>query len=125
MPDAPSPNPPSDALTSAANVRVLLSTITPGKARTVAATLVEERYAACVNLVPGVRSVYRWKDALCDEPETLLVIKSRADQVDALARRLAELHPYEVPELLCLTPESALPAYLAWLEGQVRAAPEA
>ena len=124
MPDAPFPNPPSDALTPTAAVRILLSTITPGKARAVAAALVEERLAACVNLVPGLRSLYRWKDALCDEPETLLVIKAHANQVEALARRLAELHPYEVPELLCLTPESALPAYLAWIETQGRATPE-
>jgi periplasmic divalent cation tolerance protein len=95
-------------------LRVLLSTAPPGKARDLAAALVEEGLAACVNLVPGVRSLFRWKGALQDDPETLMVIKTAAARLEALAARLGELHPYEVPELLVLAPEAGLPAYLAW-----------
>ena len=111
--------PVPDPLAPADDVRVFLSTITPGKARKLAARLVEERLAACVNLVPGLRSIYRWKHEICDEPETLLVIKTTAAKEAALARRLGELHPYECPELLAVPPTAGLPAYLAWVAESV------
>lgn len=113
--------PAPDAMRPAGDVRILLCTAPPAKARPLAATLVEERLAACVNLVPGLRSVYRWKKDVHDDPETLLIIKTTAEQVDALAVRLAERHPYDVPELLALTPEAGLAPYLAWLGASVGA----
>lgn len=119
MPNATptSDTPPPAQSPDAADVRVLLTTITPGKARTLAVRLVDERLAACVNLVPGLRSLYRWKDGLCDEPETLLVIKTSAAREAELTRRLGELHPYEVPEVLSFTPSGGLSPYLAWILG--------
>ncbi len=110
---------PPDALIPAADARVLLCTAPPGKARALAGDLVERRLAACVNLVPGLRSVYRWKGDLHDDPETLLVIKTTAERMDALAARLADRHPYEVPELLAFEPTQGLGPYLAWLGAQV------
>ncbi len=100
-------------------VRILLCTVSPAKARKVAGTLVEEGLAACVNLVPGLRSIYRWKGDILDEPETLLIIKTTAEHVPSLAARLPGLHPYEVPELLALNPSAGLSPYLAWLHAQV------
>ncbi|MDJ0521535.1 MAG: divalent-cation tolerance protein CutA [Planctomycetota bacterium] len=96
------------------DVRVVLSTAPPGEAARLAHRLVEEGLAACVNLVPGVRSVYRWKGSVADDPETLMLLKVPAAGLEALADRLVELHSYEVPELLALTPERGLAAYLAW-----------
>ena len=90
----------------------------------IARALVEERLAACVNLVPGLRSIYRWKADVHDDPETLLIIKTTAEQEDALAARLAALHPYEVPEVLAVGPERGLAAYLAWVGSSV-GSPEA
>lgn len=118
MPHAPTPADPSgpDILAPGADVRILIGTIPPGKARKLALALVEERLAACVNLIPGLRSIYRWNGDVLDEPETLLVIKTTVEQTQALARRLVELHPYQMPELLSLTPEAGLPAYLAWIQ---------
>ena len=107
--------PAPDAMRPAEDVRILLCTAPPAKARPLAGLLVEERLAACVNLVPGLRSVYRWKNDIHDDPETLLIIKTTAEHVDALADRLAERHPYDVPELLTLAPEAGLAPYLAWL----------
>ena len=110
-----------DAMESDSNpddVRLVLSTAPPGKARALAGALVEERLAACVNLLPGLRSVYRWKGDVLDEPETMLVIKTVPSLVDTLRVRLGELHPYEVPEMLVFAPESGLPAYLAWVAAQ-------
>jgi periplasmic divalent cation tolerance protein len=97
-------------------VRLVLVTTPPGlAAEAIARDLVETGLAACVNLVPGLRSVYRWEGALVDEPETLLLIKAPAAALEALTRRLAQLHPYESPELLAFAPESGLAAYLAWV----------
>jgi len=77
--------------------------------------LVEERLAACVNLVPGLRSIYRWEGALQDEAEVLLLVKTRADRLEALAARVKELHPYALPEVLALPATGGSPAYLDWL----------
>lgn len=85
----------------------------------IARSLVEEQLAACVNLVPTVRSVYRWQGSLCDEAEALAIIKTTAERYPALAARLAELHPYQVPEIVALPIAAGHAPYLAWLAGQV------
>lgn len=78
-------------------------------------TLVEERYAACVNLVPGLTSIYQWQGAVQEEPECLLVIKTTAARFEALAERLRSLHPYAVPEIIALPITAGHPAYLNWI----------
>lgn len=85
------------------------------KAADVARTLVSEGHAACVNLVPPVRSIYRWQDELCDERETLAIIKTTRERFDALRDRLVALHPYEVPEVIALPVEAGHAPYLAWV----------
>lgn len=90
------------------------------QARRMARTLVEEGLAACVNLVPGMRSVYRWEGEVHDDPEVLLVIKTTAAAAGAMTRRLLELHPYQVPELVLLPVEGGAEAYLAWVGEQCR-----
>ena len=100
--------------------RVVLSTCPdPSTAEAVARALVDERLAACVNLVPGVRSIYRWQDAVEQADEILMVIKTTAANVDALTARVAQLHPYEVPEVIALEAEGVSDAYLAWLQSSV------
>lgn len=81
----------------------------------IARTLVDERLAACGNLVPGVRSIYRWQGAVQDEAEVVLILKTRAEQVEALTRRLVELHPYEVPDVVALPVTSGHGPYLDWV----------
>jgi periplasmic divalent cation tolerance protein len=104
-------------------VVVLTALGAPPEAQRVAAALVEERLAACVNVVPGVVSVYRWKGTVEQEPEVLLVIKTLADRVDALKARLLELHPYELAEVVVIPIVGGHAPYLAWLEEQVRPLP--
>jgi periplasmic divalent cation tolerance protein len=77
--------------------------------------LVEERLAACANLVGPIRSIYRWKDNVEDATEHLLIIKTRASLYAALEKRVKELHSYEVPEIIAVKIESGSPQYLAWI----------
>ena len=97
--------------------RLMLSTAPADAARALARALVEEGLAACVSVVDGARSVYSWKGAVCDDAESLLLIKTTAANAAGLAARLTELHPYEVPELVSLEIRSdeGNPDYLSWL----------
>lgn len=100
-------------------VRVLLSTAPDDEvAERVARALVERRLVACVNLVPRVRSIYRWQGAIHDDAEVLMVMKTTAALAPSVADALAELHPYECPELLEVGVEGGLAPYLAWVEGE-------
>lgn len=82
----------------------------------IARVLVEKRLAACVNVLPGGRSFYRWQGTLESSSECLLVIKSRRDLFEQLRSALEEAHSYEVPEVLALPVLDGSPAYLKWLE---------
>src|SRR5262249_51280850 len=81
--------------------------------------LVDERLAACVTVVPGVTSIYRWEGKREQATEALLMIKTRADAYGALERRVLSLHPYSVPEVLALGTDAGAPAYLDWVEDSV------
>jgi periplasmic divalent cation tolerance protein len=99
---------------------VALSTVgTAGDAERIARALVERRLAACVNVVAGVVSIYRWKDGVERDEERLLVVKTRADRVEALREALVALHPYELPELVVLPVEAGHLPYLAWIRENV------
>lgn len=103
-----------------AGVVVALTTV--GKAadaERVARALVERRLAACVNVVPGVVSTYRWKGEVERDDEHLLVVKTRADRVEALREALVTLHPYELPELVVLPVEAGHAPYLDWVRESV------
>ena len=81
----------------------------------IADALVEAKLAACVNVLPGVRSVYRWQGTVERADEVLLLIKTVRAQVEPVGALLASLHPYELPELLAVEAAAGLPAYLAWV----------
>ena len=100
-------------------VVVLTAVGAPPEAQQIARTLVEERLAACVNVVPGVTSVYRWKGTVEQEAELLLVIKTMGDRLEALKTRLLELHPYELAEVVVIPIVGGHSAYLEWLADQV------
>jgi periplasmic divalent cation tolerance protein len=84
-----------------------------------ARVLVEERLAACVNILPSMVSIYRWKGAVEEDHEHQMVIKTTADRVPALEARLRQLHPYELPEFLVLDVAGGGAAYLTWVRDSV------
>ncbi|XXF80459.1 divalent-cation tolerance protein CutA [Myxococcaceae bacterium GXIMD 01537] len=102
---------------------VLVTAPTADKAAELARALVEEQLAACGNIVPGLRSIYRWEGKVQDEPEVLLILKTQAPLFEALRERILALHPYQVPEVLRLGVEAGHPPYLDWIRDSVRKAP--
>ncbi len=99
---------------------VVLSTCSSEEeARMIARSLVEKRLAACVQLAPGLRSVYRWKGEIEEESEILLVIKSRRDLFRRLEAELRKLHTYETPEIVALTVVDGSADYLEWLDREL------
>lgn len=92
---------------------VFTTVATEELAAELARELVEQGLAACVNILPGVRSIYRWKGEICDDPELLLVIKT--SRVADLEKALAELHPYELPEVVAVRPDRVEEKYAAWI----------
>ena len=103
---------------------VVLSTAgSQDEAERIATALVEERLAACVNLVAPLTSIYRWRGAVERAAEVLLVIKSRRALASRVIARLAELHSYDVPEAIVLPIASGSRAYLSWLMAETAAPP--
>jgi periplasmic divalent cation tolerance protein len=94
----------------------LVSCPSPEKAAEIGRTLVEERLAAAANVLPGMRSIYRWEGAIRTTDETLLLLKSLPALFEALSRRVVELHPYAVPCVVALPIEDGNREYLQWLE---------
>ena len=89
-------------------------------AERIAQTLVDERLAACVNVLPGLRSVYRWQGAVERTDEVLLLVKTGRERLEALTARVHALHPYELPELVAVEVAGGLGAYLDWVSEQTR-----
>lgn len=104
----------------ASDAIIVLTTVgSDEQADAIASALVGERLAACVNIVPGVRSIYRWKGELARDDEWLLVIKTTTARFDAVRGRIRELHSYELPEILALPLVDGDAAYLEWVRGCV------
>ena len=94
---------------------VLVTCANEEQGASIARALVGERLAACVNLVAGMRSIYRWHDKLEDDRETLLLVKTRRQLLARVERRVRELHTYEVPEVVALPLSGGSKPYLDWL----------
>ena len=108
----PESNPPA---------RIVLTTASsPDEAARLGRTLVEERLAACATVIPGAQSIYRWQGEVETASETVLLLKTAPQQLEALETRLHELHSYQTPEFLVLKVESGSSAYLDWLHASLR-----
>ncbi|MFT4538348.1 MAG: periplasmic divalent cation tolerance protein [Planctomycetota bacterium] len=101
---------------------VLVTAPDQDTANSIASQLVEERLAACVNLLPNVQSVYRWEGRVQRETEVLMLIKTLDGSIADLQQRLLGLHPYELPEFVVLKPEHVEARYMAWIETNTKLA---
>ena len=97
-------------------MHVVLCTAPLQSAENLASKLVELRLAACVNVLPAVVSIYRWKGAIQRDSEALLIIKTGAQGLLRLMRELPAMHPYDVPEIVALNPTDVHPAYAQWVD---------
>ncbi len=98
---------------------VMVTASSRDEASRLAAAVVGERLAVCVNIVGGVRSIYRWQGEICEDEETLLVIKTSRERFAAIERRISEMHSYDVPEVIALPVEMGADSYLDWLLSQL------
>ena len=96
---------------------VILTTAPPGEAAGIARALLDDRLAACVQLA-AIRSLYRWHDRIEDEPEALMLVKTRRQLATSAIARIRELHSYDVPEAVVIPVEGGSAEYLAWLAGE-------
>ena len=103
-----------------AGVKVVLITTPPGKGEEIARLLVEERLAACVNVVKGIKSFYWWEGKVNVDEEELLIVKTRGEVIDKLVRRVKEVHPYTVPEVIALNVSEGNEDYIKWVFEEVK-----
>lgn len=101
------------------NVKVVIVTAPKGDGERIARELLESRLAACVNIVKGIRSYYWWEGSINVDDEDLLVIKTSEESLDALIRKVKEIHPYSVPEVLALSVEKGNESYIRWVLEEV------
>ncbi len=99
---------------------VSITTSSLEEAERIAEALVQERLAACVNIVPAITSIYRWQGEVHRDSEVLLIAKSRPELFESLAARVKELHSYEVPEIIALPIVAGSKAYLSWIDESVK-----
>ena len=100
---------------------LILSTCPQDQASKLAHHLVQNRYAACVNITSSITSVYHWNNQVCEDQESLLFIKTTQSQVSHCIQALKKVHPYDVPEILSFSIDAqrSLPAYLKWISDSV------
>lgn len=99
---------------------VVVTTVgTEEQAYLIAREIVARRQAACVNVVPGIRSIYRWKGKICKDGELLLIIKTLEGEFDGVAATIRELHSYELPEILSFSVSQGEQGFLEWIAGSV------
>jgi periplasmic divalent cation tolerance protein len=100
-------------------IAVVTTVGTEEQANLIAREIVARRQAACVNIVPGIRSIYRWKGKICKDGELLLVAKTLEDEFESVAATIRELHSYEVPEILSFSVVRGEQGFLQWIADSV------
>jgi len=99
----------------AEEIVIFVTTSSAEEATNIARTLVDEKLIACANIVPKVRSIFRWQGKICDEAESLMIIKTVAANLEAITSRVKALHSYQVPEIIALPIVGGSAEYLKWV----------
>ena len=99
---------------------VFVTCANESQAQAIASAVLENRHAACVNIVPGVRSLYWWNGAVQDDSELLCIMKTRTDRFEALRDAVAQVHAYDVPEIIAMPISAGHQPYLNWINDSVR-----
>ena len=107
-------------MTREKSVVIFVTTSSSAEAVTIGRALVKEKLAACANFVSRVRSIYRWQGKICDEPEVLMVLKTRSGNIQKIIRRVQSLHSYSVPEIIALPILAGSKEYLRWIREVTR-----
>lgn len=108
-------------MTDARAERIVYTTVeTPEQAREIARQMVEARLVACANILPGMVAVFRWNDAIAEGREVVVILKTHESRIEAAVARLDEIHPYETPAILVVTPDLVAPGYAAWLAAETK-----
>lgn len=105
-----------ELMSGTGKIVVLITAPSEEEAVKIATALVDEKLAACVNIVPGVRSIYRWEGTVCDEREVLLMVKTKSSIFEKLKDRVRNLHPYTTPEIIATPVTAGLEGYLKWVD---------
>jgi periplasmic divalent cation tolerance protein len=101
------------------NILVMSTANTLELAQEIAFALVQAHEAACVNIIPGIRSIYRWEGEICNDGEFLILIKSSAERFEAIRTRIRRSHTYQVPEVIAIPVTAGDPDYLSWLSSSI------
>jgi periplasmic divalent cation tolerance protein len=101
-------------------ILILSTTDTLELAQTIASVLVQAHEAACVNILPGIRSVYIWEGKECNEQECLLIIKSTSEKFEAVRALIRQMHSYQIPEIIAVPVSAGDPDYLAWIRSSLK-----
>jgi len=105
-------------------IRLVITTCPVDRAEEIVRPLVEEHWVACANILPAATSVYFWEGRVQRDEESVVLLKTRDDLLEGLKRRLGEVHPYDVPELLAFEVDDGLPSYLEWVREVTRSGAE-
>ncbi len=101
------------------NILILVTTHSLEEAKKIATILIEERLAACCNLIPNLTSIYRWEGDIHDESEALLLIKTTKENEETVIARVKENHEYRIPEIIVMDIQGGFPEYLKWIRDSV------
>jgi periplasmic divalent cation tolerance protein len=97
-------------------VVIFVTTSSPAEARKIGRALVEEKLVACANIIPQIRSIYRWQNKVHDEPEALMVLKTRSGRIQKIIKKVQSLHSYSVPEIIAVPVVAGSKEYLSWID---------
>lgn len=101
-------------------IMITITVVSEAEGEKIGRALIDNKLAACVNIIPGIRSLYRWKGEFCDEREFLLLVKSKKYLFEEIMHVVKSLHSYEVPEIIAFSIMDGLPEYLKWVDDTIK-----